>query len=47
MEKIPVDNAEMLQLAKCIEIYEGEFEDGGSVGAIIKSAFDGAFLSLE
>lgn len=32
-------------MIECIEIYEGEFESGGAVGAVIKSAFDGIFLS--
>jgi hypothetical protein len=34
----------MVRLARCIEIYEGEFEEGGEAGLVIKSAFDGRFL---
>ncbi len=32
-------------MIQSIEIYEGEFEGGGKVGKIIKTAFDGTFLS--
>ena len=43
---VKMDNCpyEFMQMTECIEIYEGEYEDGGSVGLIIKSAFDGLFL---
>lgn len=44
LEKIPLQNKQMVSLAYCIEIYEGQFEEGGCVGLVIKSAFDGAFL---
>ena len=37
----------MFQLAKCIEVYEGEFEDGGNDGIVIKTAFDGTYLTPE
>lgn len=32
-------------MLEVIEIYEGELENGGVVGLIIKTAFDGQFLS--
>jgi tetratricopeptide (TPR) repeat protein len=32
-------------MIECVQIYEGEFESGGAVGTVIKTAFDGAFLS--
>lgn len=32
-------------MLECLEIYEGQFDKGGEVGLIIKSAFDGEFLS--
>ena len=45
LSKITQQTPEILSMIECIEIYEGEFEGGGQVGQIIKSAFDGKFLS--
>jgi hypothetical protein len=47
LTKINDQNEEVLSMVECIEIYEGEFDSGGSVGQIIKMAFDGGFLSVE
>lgn len=47
LTKITDQSEEVLSMIECIEIYEGEFDNGGSVGQIIKSAFDGQFISEE
>ena len=31
-------------MIEAVSIYEGEFEAGGTVGVIVKSAFQGKFL---
>jgi hypothetical protein len=45
LTKITNQTEEVLSMIECIEIYEGEFENGGLVGFVIKKAFDGNFLS--
>jgi hypothetical protein len=47
LAKMEVDSEELVQITECIEIYEGDFEHGGVVGSILKSAFDGVFLTKE
>lgn len=47
LTKISEQSTEVVSMIECIEIYEGEFENGGAVGQVIKSAFDGRFLSGE
>jgi hypothetical protein len=45
LTKITHQTEEVLSMIECIEIYEGEFENGGLVGLVIKKAFDGNFIS--
>ena len=47
LSKITQQTEEVIGMIECVEIYEGELEGGGRVGTIIKSAFDGVFLTPE
>ena len=36
-------NDELIQIEKCLNIYKGQFEEGGVMGRIIMNAFDGKY----
>lgn len=36
-------NEEIIQISKCLNIYNGQFEEGGIIGRLIMNAFDGRY----
>lgn len=39
LTKISKQTPEVLAMMECIEVYEGELENGGAVGAVLRQAF--------
>jgi hypothetical protein len=47
LRKIKIHSEEVMGMIHSIEVYEGNFDSAGEVGQVVKSAFEGGYLSRE